>query len=197
MTQLELQKETEPNPYILFEYSIRSPYTKESYFRRQFFDAISLRGTTFKSRCNLFAEKGKQDPSWAFNCILKFVLREKQRVENREITGGTLRNSVKTIKTFCEVTDILIPWKKITRGLPRVKRYADDRAPTLEEIIKITEYPDRRIKSIVYTMTSSGIRVGAWDYLKWGHIVLINKNGIILAAKVVVYAGEPPNILIS
>jgi hypothetical protein len=193
MTQLELQKETEPNPYILFEYSIRSPYTKESYFRRlrRFFDAISLEGPAFESRCNLFVEKGKQDPNWAFNCILKFVLKEKQRVENREITGGTLRNSVKTIKTFCEVTDVLIPWKKITRGLPRMKRYADDRAPTLEEIKKIIDYPDRRIRPIVYTMTSTGIRVGAWDYLKWGHVIPLNRNGRIVAAKVIVYAGEP------
>jgi hypothetical protein len=85
----------------------------------------------------------------------------------------------------------LIPWKKITRGLPRVMRYAEDRAPTLEEITKIVEYPDRRIKPIVYTMTSSGIRVGAWDYLKWGHIVPINKNCNLVVAKVIVYAGEP------
>ena len=193
MTQLELGKVTEANPYILFEYSIRSPYTKESYFRRlrRFFDAISLEGTTFESRCNLFAERGKQDPNWAFNSILKFVLQEKKRVEKKAITGGTLRNSVKTIKTFCEVTDVLIPWKKITRGLPRVKRYADDRAPTIEEITKIIEYPDRRIKPIVYTMASSGIRVGAWDYLKWEHIVPINKNSCLVAAKVIVYAGEP------
>jgi hypothetical protein len=36
---------------------------------------------------------------------------------------------------FCEVTDIVISWKKITRGLPRRKRYADDRAPTIEDML--------------------------------------------------------------
>jgi hypothetical protein len=40
-------------------------------------------------------------------------------------------------------------------------------------------------------MTSSGIRVGAWDYLKWGHVIPVNRNGRIVAAKVIVYAGEP------
>jgi hypothetical protein len=29
-----------------------------------------------------------------------------------------------------------IPWKKITRGLPKGKKYADDRIPTIEEIRK-------------------------------------------------------------
>lgn len=55
------------------------------------------------------------------------------------------------------MANISIPWKKITRGLPTGRRYADDRIPTIEEIRKIVEYPGRRIKTIVYTMTSSGI----------------------------------------
>jgi hypothetical protein len=63
---------------------------------------------------------------------------------------------------------IPIAWKKITRGLPRGKNYADDRMPTIEEIRKLVEYPDRRIKAIIYTMASSGIRLGAWDYLRVG-----------------------------
>jgi hypothetical protein len=34
--------------------------------------------------------------------------------------------------------DIDIPWKKLTRGMPREIKYASDRAPTLEEILKIS-----------------------------------------------------------
>lgn len=48
----------------------------------------------------------------------------------------------------------------------------------------------RGIKSIVYTMASGGIRVGAWDYLKWGHITLIDRDGVVVAAKMRVYADE-------
>jgi hypothetical protein len=51
-----------------------------------------------------------------------------------------MRNCVKAIMLFCDMNDILIPWKKITRGLPNGRRYADDRAPTIYEIIKIIQY---------------------------------------------------------
>jgi integrase len=189
----QLQQEN-VDPYTLFVYGIRSTYAKESYFRRLrgFFDAINLaQGTIFEERCNIFAYKGRSNSKWAFNNIIRFLYYQKERVEKKEITAGTLHNYIKTLKMFCEVTDIVIPWKKITRGLPKGRMYADDRAPTLEEIHKIIEYPDRRIKPIVYTMASSGIRVGAWDHLRWGHISpIVNREGKLLAAKINVYAGE-------
>jgi hypothetical protein len=56
---------------------------------------------------------------------------------------------------------IWIHWKKITRGLPKGKRCTDDRIPTDDEIQRLLGYPDRRIKAIIYTITSSGIRLGA------------------------------------
>jgi hypothetical protein len=181
------------DPYDLFLYGIRSPYTKESYFRwlRGFFDAINLdNDNIFSQRCNTFAYKGRSDCKWAFNNVIRFLYFQKERVQKKEITAGTLHNYVKTIKMFCEVTDVIIPWKKITRGLPKGKMYADDRAPTLEEIHKIIDYPDRRIKPIVYTMASSAIRVGAWDHLKWNHVSPMFNHGKLLAAKIIVYAGE-------
>jgi len=41
---------------------------------------------------------------------------------------------------FCEISDLSIPWKNISRGLPTGKRYADDRAPTIKEIKTILKY---------------------------------------------------------
>ena len=89
------------------------------------------------------------------------------------------------------MSDVDIPWKRITRGLPLARAAANDRAPTIDEIQKLVQYPDRRIKGIVYTMASSGIRLGAWDYLLWKHITPItDKNGEVTAVKIIVYAGD-------
>jgi hypothetical protein len=42
-------------------------------------------------------------------------------------------------------------------------------------------------------MVSSGIRIGAWDYLKWNNVTPMtdSKTDELVAAKLVVYAGEP------
>ena len=54
----------------------------------------------------------------------------------------------------------LVNWKMRTRGLPRGRQAVNDRAPTMGEIQLLVQYPDRRIKPIVATMVSSGIRIG-------------------------------------
>jgi hypothetical protein len=194
---LENQKAIESeqlDPWSLFTYAMKAPMTKDRYKTRvaKFFDFIGLdkEGKAVEEKARIFVNRGKDDVDWAFRNVLKFIHFQKERVDRKEITGATVRNYAKSIKLFCDMSDILIPWKKITRGLPRGKKYADDRIPTIEEIRKLVEYPDRRIKAIVYTMASSGIRVGAWDYLQWGHIRPIERNGSVVAAKMIVYAGE-------
>ncbi|HZD83272.1 MAG TPA: hypothetical protein VE076_10385 [Nitrososphaeraceae archaeon] len=183
----------ESSPNSMFVYAIRSKLTRDYYLRRlrKLFDFLHIESLeTIEGRCNIFAELAKSNNNWVVNGIIRFLQIQKERVEAGQITGATLRNYVKAIKLFCEMSDIQIPWKKIVRGLPKVRKYAEDRAPTLDEIRKMAEYPDRRIKAVIYTMASSGIRVGAWEYLRWGHIKSIERNGKTVAAKMIVYAGD-------
>lgn len=178
----ESLQDTVEDPYSLFVFAMNAAQTREKYITRldRFFRFINVQGNTIEEKCRSFAEAARKDMKWVLNNILRFLQLYKERVERKEISGATLRNYIKTIKLFCELNDILIPWKKITRGLPRGRKYADDRSPTMEEIHRLIEYPDRRIKAIVYTMCSSGIRLGAWDYLRWGHIIpIIRENAIV------------------
>jgi hypothetical protein len=56
------------------------------------------------------------------------------------------------------LNDASVNWKKIKRVLPKARRYALDRIPTIDEIQSILEAAD--IRGIALTL-SSGIREGA------------------------------------
>jgi hypothetical protein len=189
MMENELQLET---PYDSFVFAIRSPVTREKYLGRlaYFMSFVGITEGNLESKCNTFGQKCKVDSRWLVNNLIRYLHIHRQRVDRREISASTLINYIKPIKLFCEQLEISLPWRRITRGLPRGRRYANDRVPTIEEIRKIIKYPDRRIKSIVYTMASSGIRLGAWNYLKWGHVMPIEKDRKKVGGKIRVYADE-------
>jgi integrase len=183
----------------------RSPSTQRQYPKRlkMFFDHIGLlssdgggEGTDLEDRGQAFLDKARKDPEWANQKIMEYLDYHRHRVSQGEISAGTLRTLWRPIKTFTAAYDDVgdsIKWKRITKAMPRVKEYSNDRIPTIEELRRLVEYPDRRIKAIVYTMCSSGIRIGAWEFLKWKHLTPITneKTGEIIAAKLTVYAGEP------
>lgn len=87
------------------------------------------------------------------------------RAAKKSIASSTVRNFYKPIKLFCDMNNIIFNSKLITKGDSVVSKTSNDRIPTREEILKMLSYPDRRLKPITYTMLSSGIRVGAWEYL--------------------------------
>jgi integrase len=184
--------ELDISPYSLFIGSIRSPVTKDKYLQRMryFLDYLNIRQNDVEERFDILTLEAKGDINWFTNVIFKYLQGHKGRVERKEISSATLRNYVKPIKLYCEQMDIQIPWKKIMRGMPRGRRYANDRAPTIDEIRKMLAYPDRRIKPIILTMASSGICLSAWDYLKWKHIVPIFGDGQVTPAKIQVYADD-------
>ena len=53
------------------------------------------------------------------------------------------------------------------------------------------ELQETQRMTIVLLFVLTGIRVEAWDYMKWKHITLLkDENGITVAAKLVVYPNE-------
>ncbi len=191
-TSITLETIEVTDPWMLFLYALKAPATRDKYIQRltKFLDFLGYIGTK-EEKARAFAAQATADPNYAFNSVLKFFQSKREQIDRKEMAIGTVRNYLKSIKLFCDMADLQIPWAKIARGLPRAKRFADDRAPTLQEIRKIVEYPDRRIKPVVYIMASTGVRVGAWEYLKYGNITPIEREGELVAAKVLVYAGTP------
>lgn len=146
---------------------------------------MGLKGTIEEKCTKLYEFSKKNYANVIQSYLIKFINSQKKRIENKEISEGTLVNYIKAIKLFYSMNDIIINWKKLGKGIPAERHNADDRIPTMEEIKKLLEHPDRRIRPIVYTMLSAGIRVGSWDYLKWKHIIPIKKNNVVVAAKIV------------
>jgi hypothetical protein len=171
---------------VFFE-AIRSRYTREQYERRliTFFERLGM-------NVDQFVARAKQDPQWGQKVVIDHMLKEKERFLNKEIEASSVRSKMKPIKLLLEMNDVTgVNWAKISRMMPSARRYALDRAPTVQELRQIITNSDLRFQAIVLTMASSGIRVGAWDYLDWGHVEPLKMEGRVVAAKLTVYAGEP------
>ena len=56
------------------------------------------------------------------------------------------------IKLFSEINNIVLNWKVISKGIAVGPENANDRIPTVDEILELLKYPDRRTKPIVFTM---------------------------------------------
>src|SRR5919106_6234971 len=181
------------NPMTVFTYALKAPESRRQYPRRLkiFLDYLGLEGK-LGEQAEQFYLKAVTNHIWVEESLMAFIVYEKEMSKKGEISDSTIPNYYRATKLFCEMNDITLNWKKIARGLPRAGKAANDRAPTIAEIKKLLGYPDRRIKSIVKTMVSSGIRIGAWDYLRWKHVTPIFQKDIneVIAAKLTVYAGD-------
>ncbi|TVP40090.1 hypothetical protein [Candidatus Nitrosocosmicus arcticus] len=183
------------SPYFRFLYALKAPETKRQYPKRLevFLDYLNLKGSTIEEKASQFYDFIRLDTKTFQNALLNYIVFQKGRAFTGEISESTIPNYYKPIKLFCDMNDIIINWRLVTRGIPKGRHASEDRVPTKDEMKELLDYPDRRIKPIVLTMLSSGIRLGAWDYLKWKHVIpIINDDNTdeIIAAKIIVYAGE-------
>ena len=134
-----------------------------------------------------YQEKGA---AWVIGAFIKMAEVHEQRVENKEIVDGTIFNYYKAGKKFCIANDIKVEdWHAILENIETGRKSSDDRIPTEDEIKKLVAYPDLRIKGIIYTMLSSGIRRSSWKYMQWKHIQPYKdeNTGKVLCAKLTAY----------
>jgi integrase len=83
---------------------------------------------------------------------------------------STIHNYVASVMAFYKINDVVLNTRKINRFIPLQKKVRKDRAYTHEEILKMIEIAEERMKAVILLMASSGIRLGALPLLKLRHL---------------------------
>jgi site-specific recombinase XerD len=157
--------------YFNFINSLKSPVTKEIYETNI---KYYLKFCNFTKLSELLTIQDKQKQ------IIKYImfLREK------ELATSSINTMLYAIYHFYDMNDIVLNKKKINSFKGESTRKVTDRAYNYEEIQKILNVSDLRMKVIVLLMASAGLRVGAITSLK-----LRNLEKVESCYKVTVYEG--------
>jgi hypothetical protein len=172
-----------------FQNAIRSPATQDPYERRLVY-FLEWCGTD----CQSFVESAQKDALAAETKVMEFLAHEKRRMKTQSIAPSTVANAMKAVRLLLDMNRVSINWKIVRRTMPRMRRYALDRSPTIEEIRAIVDAADVRGKALTLTFVSSGMREGAIETLKVGHVTPIEKDGKIVCAKILVYPGDEDKV---
>jgi hypothetical protein len=121
--------------------------------------------------------------------VLRFIRMLNERVAKGELGPAEVRRRLTPIKLALEMNEVAIPWKKMMRLLPAEKR-SKDREYKYEEIQKLLAVASLHLQVAILFMASSGMRVGAFEFLNVGHVKPIMVQGNLACAQVTVYSGE-------
>ena len=91
-------------------------------------------------------------------------------MKNKGKGYSTIHNYASAVLAFYMINDISLNITKINRFIPVQKKVRKDRSYTHDEISKILEIADERIRAIILLIASSGIRLGAVPLLKLGNL---------------------------
>ena len=155
-------------PFSLFINAIRADQTRRKYqaLLNTFFDYISIPNTNLEERCKIFVKNCHRggNTKCVTNCVFRYIVHLKERMNRKEIVVSTIYNYLKPIKLFCEMNDIEIKWKKITLGLPKEKNM-----PKIErqQLKKFKDYwnilTEGSRSSYPYTVPGKLIEQGRFD----------------------------------
>ncbi|MDW0341274.1 MAG: tyrosine-type recombinase/integrase, partial [Nitrososphaeraceae archaeon] len=116
------------------------------------------------------------------NLIIKYLVDKKVCRQYKNLITATLKHA-------CEINDIVLNWKKIKKFINSEKTGNEtngrDRGYTHEEIQKILEFSDQRLKTAFLILASTGIRIGALRTFRVGDLEKVDD-----IYKVRVYSGD-------
>jgi len=121
--KLEKSKELNFNvPYNRFIYALNASETKRQYPKRLevFLNFIEIEGVTIQEKLYNLYDKSKSNAQWLQDSLIDFIMFQKKRVTRGEIKDSTIPNYYKPIKLFCDMNDIIVNWKLVTKG-PLIK----------------------------------------------------------------------------
>jgi hypothetical protein len=93
------------DPWELYIYAIKAPATKSKYCQRlrAYLEFLGYTQDSIEDKARAFAAKARTDSNYAFS-MLRFFQMQRERIERKEITVGTVRNYAKAIKLFYEMS---------------------------------------------------------------------------------------------
>ncbi|HSA74311.1 MAG TPA: hypothetical protein VLD84_10195, partial [Nitrososphaeraceae archaeon] len=114
--------------------------------------------------------------------IIKYLVEEKISKQYKNLMSASLKHA-------CEMNDVLLNWKKIKKFVNSEKTGNESngrgRAYTHEEIQKILDFCDQRVKTIFLILASTGMRSGALPSLKLQDLTKLNE-----VYKMIAYSGD-------
>jgi integrase len=142
----------------LFLKSCRSPATRNAY-ETAFGKYVKFVG----NEDNLFYD----NPRLIEAKIIEFIL--SLREEGKSFRA--ISNYLDPIKAFYRINDVLLNVHKINKFMPEQIKANRDRAYTHEEIGRMLEIADERMRVVILVLASSGIRIGAIQLVKLRHLL--------------------------
>ena len=160
--------------YFNFLNSLDSQVTKKTY-------EFCL--SKFLSHCELdlisFLKLPQEDIS---NLIIRYLVAKKISRQYKKLIFSAIKHA-------CEMNDVILNWKKMKKFMKAERTGNEingkDRGYTHQEIQRIIDFSDQRLKTAFLILASTGVRAGVLCKLQIGNLQRIND-----VYKLTVYAGE-------
>lgn len=171
---MQVVQEQQQEAYFNFVSTINAEATKRNY---------EYYMSRFLKHCNVDLETLLKLPQLELsNLIIKYLYSQKISTQYKIVIMATIKHA-------CDMNDVILNWKKIRKFIKDEKTGNEiagkDRGYNHEEIQKILNFSDQRLKTAFLVLASTGIRIGALQSIKISDLERIDN-----LYKITVYSGE-------